>query len=92
MNGFDRDFTIELNLSEGLMEDWRKCQISPSLNIVQQIFINTVCSVSVFIQLSGHVYSLTIINEQHISHPPGFYIVSGFDQFYVTFWHNLSAV
>ena len=29
MNGFDRDFTIELNLSQGLMEDWRKCQISP---------------------------------------------------------------
>ena len=27
-NGFERDFTIELKLIEGLMEDWLKCQIS----------------------------------------------------------------
>ena len=28
-NGFERDFTIELNEIEGLMEGWLKCQISP---------------------------------------------------------------
>ena len=27
--GFERDFTIKLNLIEGLMEGWLKCQISP---------------------------------------------------------------
>jgi len=35
MNGFERDFTIELKSSEGLMEDWLKYQISLSLNIVK---------------------------------------------------------
>ena len=43
-NVFERDFTIELKLFEGLMEYWIKCQISPpppphthtlSLNIVK---------------------------------------------------------
>ena len=41
-NGFECDITVELKNSEGLMEDWLKCQISPLLNIVKTSLHNTV--------------------------------------------------
>ena len=35
-NGFERDFTIELNYIQGLMEDWLKCQTSPLVKYHQK--------------------------------------------------------
>ena len=37
-NGFERDFTIELKSTVGVMEDWLKCQISPLVKYRQLLW------------------------------------------------------
>ena len=60
-NGFVRDFTINLNKIEGLMEDWLKCQISPLIKYRQNQYKQSPSYMQVQIKIAGCKFKLRLL-------------------------------